>query len=79
MKKIKFTKHAIKRAIERKLWGYVSKEKFYYDAVAAGVNTARIDDVFYAFSEDEKEIKITTIYKDLPINKQSLSIDKILL
>lgn len=69
MKKIKFTKHAMKRAIQRKLWKYVNKEMFYYDAVVAGVNTARIGDVFYAFTENEKEIKITTIYKDLSLNK----------
>lgn len=69
MKKIKFTQHAMKRALERKLWPYISKDKFYYDAIRHGIGTARIDDVIYAFCENEKEIKITTIYKDLPLNK----------
>jgi hypothetical protein len=30
---VSFTMHAIKRARQRKLWKYVNKKKFFYDAV----------------------------------------------
>lgn len=67
MKKIKFTKHAIRRATERKLLPYLVKEKFYYEAEYLDNHRAKVDDVIYAFTETDKEIRIKTIYKDLPI------------
>lgn len=61
-----FTQHALKRARERKLWKYVNKEKFYFDASYAGFNTARLDDCIYAFKNlNDKTIIVTMFRKPL--------------
>lgn len=65
-KKIRFTQHAIKRAFERKLVKYLNKDTFYYGAYLDSARV-KVDDVIYAFVEDETEIRITTMYKDLPM------------
>ncbi len=63
MKKIKFSKHALRRATERRLWEYVNKDKFFYDAKYLSNNKAMLNDCIYAFVETDTKIIITTMYK----------------
>lgn len=62
-KLIVFTKHALDRARERKLWKYVSKEKFYFDASYSGFNTCKIEDCIYAFKNVGVKTIITTMFR----------------
>jgi len=58
---IRFTKHALQRARERKLWKYVSKERFYFDAVHSGDMQARIDNCIYVYGYKEGKTVIITM------------------
>jgi hypothetical protein len=62
-KLIVFTKHALQRARQRKLWKYVSKEKFYFDASYNGFNTAKLEDCVYAFKYVGNETIILTMFR----------------
>lgn len=62
LKLITYSKHALKRARERKLWKYVSKEKFFYDALHSGGNTAKLQDCIYAYKWEGDKILILTMY-----------------
>jgi hypothetical protein len=58
---VSFTMHAIKRARQRKLWKYVNKKKFFYDAVYYKFNMAILENCIYAF----KVIKDKTVIKTM--------------
>lgn len=60
-KEITFTKHAMQRARERKLWKYVSKEKFFYDAEYFGNEKAKLGECIYAFRINKQRVYITTM------------------
>jgi len=62
MRKIRFTKHALQRARERKLWKYVSKDKFWFDAEFVDSNKAKIDNCLYIYVDSKNEIVIKTMY-----------------
>lgn len=62
-KNVKFTKHALKRAVQRKLWPYVNKKKFYYDAQYVSPEKAILDECMYVSRFDEDNIRIVTMYK----------------
>ena len=62
-KNIIFTHHALARARERKLWKYVSKEKFYYDAIPCGLNEVKLGDCVYAYKNKGRVTIIKTMYK----------------
>lgn len=48
-KNVKYTIHALRRARERHLWKYVSKEKFFYDAVFNGTDRAKLGECVYIY------------------------------
>lgn len=60
--KIKFSQHAIKRAKERRLWQYVNKKLFYYEAEHLSPQRARLDNCIYVYSHEDGYDKILTMY-----------------
>lgn len=60
---IRFTKHALRRARERKLWKYVNKKKFFYDAKYLSSNRAILDECIYAYVWEDELVRITTMYR----------------
>lgn len=63
MPEIRFSHHALQRARERKLWKYVSKEKFWYDAEYIDDGKVKINDCVYAFMHKNEVIIIKTMYR----------------
>lgn len=63
LKDIKFTKHAIKRAKERKLWKFVNKNLVYYDAEFFSLDKLILENCVYAIEKRGKKTLITTMYK----------------
>lgn len=61
-KDVKFTMHALQRARQRKLWKYVSKAKFFYDAIHTPTNQARLDDCIYTYRWVGNKVYIITMY-----------------
>ena len=61
-KTIVFTHHALKRARQRHLWKYVSKEKFFYDAEYVRENLVKLGDCFYVYEIKGKTTIIKTMY-----------------
>lgn len=59
---VSFTKHAIKRAHERRLWRYVNKKLFFYEAVHLNLTQAQLENVIYSYKWEKNKIKILTIY-----------------
>ena len=62
LKNIKFTKHALSRARARKLWSYVSKAKFFYDAEFLERDRSKLGDCIYVHVKNGEIIKILTMY-----------------
>ena len=62
-KQIRFSKHALRRARERHLWKYVSKEKFIFDAKYSGPNKAELEKCIYVYLYEGDNIVITTMYQ----------------
>lgn len=63
MNNVSFSKHCLKRARERGLWKYVSKEKFWFDAVHLDANRAKIGRCVYAYVREKEKIVVTTMYR----------------
>lgn len=61
-KKIVFSHHALKRARQRHLWKYVSKEKFFFDAGYLRWNMCKLGDCVYAFKNVGDKTIITTMF-----------------
>ena len=61
-KTIVFTHHALKRARQRHLWKYVSKEKFFYDAGHLGFGQAKLGDCIYIYMKKKDKTFIITMY-----------------
>lgn len=62
-KTIKFTKHAIERAKQRKLWPFVDKKKVFYDSQLLGTDKYILEDVIYVMKYVRKYNKVITMYR----------------
>ncbi len=60
-KSVKYTKHALQRARERHLWKYVSKAKFFYDAVFEGTDKAKLENCIYIYKNKNDITYIITM------------------
>lgn len=59
---VNFSLHALQRARERKLWKYVSKAKFWFDASYRQPNQVQLERCVYCYKTFTDKIIITTMY-----------------